>query len=81
LVFGLIIGVIARFLVPGRQEMSMLATTILGIIGSLVGGTISWLIFGGHEGTINAAGWIMSIIGAIAVIVVYGKMKGARSAT
>jgi uncharacterized membrane protein YeaQ/YmgE (transglycosylase-associated protein family) len=80
-VFGLIVGVIARFLIPGRQDMSMLATVILGIVGSLVGGAISWLVFGGAQGTINAAGWIMSIVGAIVVIIVYGKLKGARTTT
>jgi uncharacterized membrane protein YeaQ/YmgE (transglycosylase-associated protein family) len=79
LVFGLIVGAIARFLMPGRQDMSWLATALLGIAGSLVGGTISWLIFGSREGTINAAGWLMSILGAIVVVFAYGKMKGARS--
>jgi uncharacterized membrane protein YeaQ/YmgE (transglycosylase-associated protein family) len=58
--------------------MSWLATALLGIGGSLVGGIISWLIFGASEGTIDAAGWIMSILGAIAVVFLFGKMRGAR---
>jgi len=81
LVFGLIVGAIARFLMPGRQDMSWLATALLGIAGSLVGGVASWLIFGGREGTINAAGLFMSILGAIVVVYGYGKMKDARRAT
>jgi uncharacterized membrane protein YeaQ/YmgE (transglycosylase-associated protein family) len=81
LVFGLIVGAIARFLMPGRQDMSWLATALLGIAGSLVGGVVSWLIFGGGEGMINAAGFLMSILGAIVVVFAYGKMKGARTAS
>jgi uncharacterized membrane protein YeaQ/YmgE (transglycosylase-associated protein family) len=41
-VFGLVIGIIARFLYPGKQPMSLLMTMILGIVGSFVGGLISW---------------------------------------
>jgi uncharacterized membrane protein YeaQ/YmgE (transglycosylase-associated protein family) len=50
-VFGLIVGAIARFLVPGKQPMSLLMTALLGVVGSLVGGGISWLIWGNPEGT------------------------------
>jgi len=80
LVFGLIVGAIARFLMPGRQDMTWLATALLGIAGSLVGGAVSWLIFGGQQGTINPAGWILSILGAIAVIFAYSRLKGTRVA-
>lgn len=80
LIFGLVIGAVARFLVLGKQHMTWLGTCLLGIAGSLVGGIVSWLIFGSPQGQINAAGWILSILGAIAVIVAYGKWKGAGSA-
>jgi uncharacterized membrane protein YeaQ/YmgE (transglycosylase-associated protein family) len=77
LLFGLIVGVIARFLVPGKQHMSLLMTALLGIVGSFVGGGISWLIWGNPEGTYNPGGWIMSIVGAIIVVLVYAwAMKG-----
>jgi uncharacterized membrane protein YeaQ/YmgE (transglycosylase-associated protein family) len=79
-VFGLIVGIIARFLVPGRQDMGWIATALLGIVGSILGGVISWAIFGTPEGTINAAGWLMSIVGAIIAVLIYGRMKGARGA-
>lgn len=75
LVFGLVVGAIARLLMPGRQSMSWLSTSLLGIAGSLIGGVVSWLIFGNPEGTINAAGWIFSILGAIAAMVLYGRFK------
>lgn len=68
-VFGLVIGLIARFLYPGRQPMGLLMTMVLGIVGSLVGGFISWgLGFRPEEGPLRGAGWIMSIVGALIVV-------------
>ena len=69
-VTGLIAGAIARFLVPGRQSMGLLATMILGIVGSFVGGFLSNLIFGGDI-AISASGIIGSIIGAVVVLLIY----------
>lgn len=69
IVFGLIVGLIARALYPGNQSMGFVATTILGIIGSLVGGLIAWALgFSPEEGPFTGAGWIMSIIGALIVV-------------
>lgn len=68
-VFGLVIGLIARLLYPGRQPMGLLSTMVLGIVGSLVGGFISWgLGFRPEEGAFRGAGWIMSIVGALIVV-------------
>jgi uncharacterized membrane protein YeaQ/YmgE (transglycosylase-associated protein family) len=78
-VFGLIVGLLARFLVPGRQDMSWLMTALLGIVGSVLGGAVSWAIFGTPDGKINPAGWLMSIVGAIVVVLIYGRLKGARA--
>lgn len=75
LVFGLVVGAIARLLMPGRQDMSWFATALLGIVGSVIGGVASFLIFGNPEGKINPAGWIMSVIGAIVVVLIYGRLK------
>jgi uncharacterized membrane protein YeaQ/YmgE (transglycosylase-associated protein family) len=68
-VFGLVIGAIARMLYPGAQPMSLLMTMVLGVVGSFVGGLISWL-FGFHpeDGPFRGAGWILSIIGALIVV-------------
>ena len=77
--FGLIIGAIARFLVPGKQSMSWLMTSVLGIVGSLVGGGISWLIWGNPEGTYNPGGWIMSILGAVLVLLIYSRTMAGRA--
>jgi uncharacterized membrane protein YeaQ/YmgE (transglycosylase-associated protein family) len=77
--FGLIIGAIARFLVPGKQPMSLLMTAVLGIVGSLLGGGISWLIWGNPEGTYNPGGWIMSIVGAVILVLIYARVMAARA--
>ena len=68
-VFGLVIGLIARLLYPGKQPMGILMTMVLGIIGSFVGGFISWgMGFDPQDGPFQGAGWIMSIIGALIVV-------------
>lgn len=76
--FGLIAGAIARFLVPGRQTMGYLMTMALGIIGSFVGGGLSYLFFSAGDSWIRPSGWIMSIIGAIIVLLVYGWSQQRR---
>jgi uncharacterized membrane protein YeaQ/YmgE (transglycosylase-associated protein family) len=70
-VFGLIVGAIARLVMPGKQTMSWLMTMLLGVVGSFVGGGISYLIFGAGTGAVQPAGWIMSFIGAFIVLAVY----------
>jgi uncharacterized membrane protein YeaQ/YmgE (transglycosylase-associated protein family) len=67
-VFGLVVGAIARLLYPGRQAMGILATMALGVVGSLLGGLVSWAIVGDEGGPFNGSGWIMSIIGALVVV-------------
>lgn len=69
MMFGLIVGLIARMLYPGRQSMGLIATMFLGIAGSLVGGFISWMFgFDPQDGAFQSSGWIMSIVGAIVVV-------------
>jgi uncharacterized membrane protein YeaQ/YmgE (transglycosylase-associated protein family) len=68
-VFGLIVGAIARMIYPGRQRMSLLMTMVLGIVGSMLGGFVSWAFgYDPNDGPLQGAGWIMSIIGAIVVV-------------
>jgi uncharacterized membrane protein YeaQ/YmgE (transglycosylase-associated protein family) len=71
IVFGLVIGLIARALVPGRQNMGIIATTLLGIVGSVIGGLVGSAI-AGQPGEWHAAGWIGSILGAIVLLLVAG---------
>jgi len=70
LVTGVICGAFARWLVPGKDEMTLWQTSLLGCIGSFVGGGISYLAWGG-ENIIQASGMIMSIVGATVALYVY----------
>jgi len=78
-VFGLVAGAIARLLVPGRQPIGLLATMILGIIGSFVGGFLGSLFTGGDLW--GPSGWIGSIIGAIVVLLIWVGIAGRRRRT
>lgn len=71
IIFGLVIGVIAKFLMPGKNEpQGFILTAILGIVGSFVGTFLGQAV--GLIGTSQSAGWIASIVGAILVLIVYG---------
>ena len=74
ILIGLIAGVTARAVIPGKQSMSILMTILLGIVGSFVGGFLGFLIFQHDpmDGFFQPAGILGSIIGAIVVLLVYG---------
>jgi uncharacterized membrane protein YeaQ/YmgE (transglycosylase-associated protein family) len=73
IIIGLIAGLIARAVIPGRQSMGILLTIVLGIVGSFVGGFLGFLIFGSdpNGGFLQPSGIIGSIIGAIIVLAIY----------
>ena len=77
-IFGLVVGAIARLLIPGKQQMGMFLTMILGIVGSVGGGMLSWLFTGGPDQPYEPSGWIMSVIGAILVVFIGSRVGGAR---
>jgi uncharacterized membrane protein YeaQ/YmgE (transglycosylase-associated protein family) len=82
LVFGLLVGFIARAIMPGTQKMGMLATMLLGVVGSFVGGFIGALLTDSRVLDFNTAGVIGSIIGAlIALAVAGGLFTRGRGAT
>jgi uncharacterized membrane protein YeaQ/YmgE (transglycosylase-associated protein family) len=73
IVIGLIAGALARLIVPGKQNMSIPMTILLGIIGSFVGGFLGYLIFhkDGQNGFFQLSGIIGSVIGAIIVLLIW----------
>jgi len=75
LIFGLVIGAIARFLMPGPQPMGLILTCILGVAGSYVGGYLGALIHGGQLDAAQPASWIGSIIGALLLLLAYGMFR------
>lgn len=72
ILFGLVIGLLARALVPGRQNIGILWTIGLGIAGSLLGGFVARLITGASmTDGLHTAGFVGSLIGAIVLLLVY----------
>ena len=82
IVIGLIAGALARLLVPGRQDIGVVATIVVGMIGSFVGGFLGYALFhkDASQGALQPSGIIGSVIGAILVLLVYTRMS-SRSLT
>jgi uncharacterized membrane protein YeaQ/YmgE (transglycosylase-associated protein family) len=81
---GLIVGFIARLLVPGQQPRGIVRTILLGVVGAFVGGLLYWAInrSPGEPFSFSANawhGWIFSTIGAVLVLVLYGWWHKSRT--
>ncbi len=75
-IIGFIVGLLARALLPGTDTMGLLATTIVGIVGSIVGGFIGRLIKKPEPGAaFHPAGFLMSIIGAVVVLLLWRMVR------
>ena len=61
LIIGLVAGGLARLIMPGRDAMSLVATLVLGILGSVLGGLVSWAIWGASEQGFQPAGLLLSL--------------------
>ncbi len=77
LVIGLIAGAVARLVVPGRQDMSIMMTIGVGILGSFMGGLLGYLLFvrDAESGFLQPTGIIGSIIGAVLVLLLWGAVQ------
>ena len=70
-IVGFVVGLIARAVIPGADHMGFIATTLVGIVGSVVGGFIGRLIKTPEPGaTFHPAGFVMSIVGAVVLLLV-----------
>ena len=75
IVFGLIVGAIAKLLMPGKDPGGWIVTILLGIAGSFVGGFLGQMLFGTESQT---AGWIGAILGAMLLLLIYRMVVGRR---
>jgi uncharacterized membrane protein YeaQ/YmgE (transglycosylase-associated protein family) len=76
IIVGFIVGLIARAIMPGVQHLGFIMTTLLGIGGSIIGGLIGRLFSKPAPGSsFHAAGFIMSLIGAILLLFIWGKLN------
>jgi uncharacterized membrane protein YeaQ/YmgE (transglycosylase-associated protein family) len=78
LVAGLVIGALARLIKPGKQNLSILATLLLGLVGSLIGGTIAWALGTGSIWELNFLGFVLAVIAAVLLIGVAEGIAGNR---
>ena len=75
---GIVVGLVARALMPGAQHMGILITGVLGVVGSFIGGLVTRLFHKPAEGSMfHPAGFIMSVIGAMILLFLWYKF-GAR---
>jgi uncharacterized membrane protein YeaQ/YmgE (transglycosylase-associated protein family) len=76
ILFGLVVGIIAKLLMPGRDPGGFIVTILLGIAGALIGGFIGRAmgLYAAGEG----AGWLMSILGAVVLLFLYRKLAPSK---
>jgi uncharacterized membrane protein YeaQ/YmgE (transglycosylase-associated protein family) len=75
--FGLVVGIIAKLLTPGRDPGGFIVTILLGIAGALLGGFLGRAM--GFYGSNEQAGWLVSILGAIILLVLYRMIARPRA--
>lgn len=73
---GLVIGVLARLITPGKQKLSLLATLALGVVGALIGGVIASLIGTGDIFELNVIGFIIAVVAAVLLVGVAEGISG-----
>lgn len=79
IVLGLVAGMIAKFIMPGRQGGGFILTTILGIVGAILGGWLYSLITGVNTaGGLNIISFVTAIVGALIVLVIFGLVTKRR---
>jgi uncharacterized membrane protein YeaQ/YmgE (transglycosylase-associated protein family) len=79
IVFGLVVGVLARLIVPGKQALSIWMTLLLGLAGSVIGGVVASLLGTGDIFELNILGSIVAILAAAGLILVGERMSSKQS--
>ena len=74
ILFGLVVGIVAKFLMPGRDPGGFFITVLLGIVGSLVGGFLGRLV--GWYGDGDPVGFVMAVVGSIVLLAAYRSTMG-----
>jgi uncharacterized membrane protein YeaQ/YmgE (transglycosylase-associated protein family) len=77
ILFGLVVGALAKLVMPGRDPGGIIITMLLGIVGAVVGGWIGRAL--GFYGPNEAAGFVMSFIGAVVLLAIYRMVVGRRT--
>lgn len=80
IILGLIAGLIAKAIMPGKDPGGLIITMILGIVGALLGGFLASAIFGVdvNDGFFNISTWVSAIVGALVVLAIYRVVAGRR---
>lgn len=79
ILFGLVIGALAKLVMPGRDPGGIIVTMLLGIAGAVLGGFLGRVLGFYREG--EAAGWIMSFVGAVVLLGIYRMVMRRRTLT
>jgi uncharacterized membrane protein YeaQ/YmgE (transglycosylase-associated protein family) len=77
IIFGLIVGIVAKFLMPGRDPGGFVITAIIGIVGALLGGYLGRAIGWYREG--EPVGFVVAVVGSIVLLALYRLMVGRRT--
>ena len=77
IIFGLIVGIVAKFLMPGRDPGGFVITAIIGIVGALLGGYLGRAIGWYREG--DPVGFVVAVLGSIVLLALYRLMVGRRT--
>lgn len=76
IIFGAVIGILARLFLPGRQRIGMIMTVLIGIVGALIGYWLAGLFGVAATGGIDWIRWIFSIVVAAVLVVLYERIMG-----
>jgi uncharacterized membrane protein YeaQ/YmgE (transglycosylase-associated protein family) len=80
IVLGLIIGALAKLVMPGKDPGGIIVTMVIGIVGAILGGLLGNLLFGvGLEGFFSLQTWLLALVGSIAVLAAYRAVSGRKA--